>query len=86
MSDLAIWTNTVSSGEFLKLGKSKVKYMPIQIQPSQLLFYYPMDTGQSKPTVVINIDRDRSSLLTRFDMDVGGIFQGERTLSYQPNE
>jgi len=86
MSDLAIWTNTLSAGEVFKLAKSKVKYMPIQIKPETLLFYYPMDTGKIALPVTVNIDRDRSPLQTHFEMDVGGMFYGERTLAYQPNE
>ena len=86
MSDLAIWTNTLSAGEIFKLAKSKVKYMPLQIQPATLLFYWPMDTRPAQQTVTINIDRDRSPLQSHFEMDVGGIFHGERALSYQPNE
>ena len=85
MSDLAIWTNALTAGDIGKLAFSKVKYMPIQVKPDALLFYWPMDVGAILPTVPGFIsDRDRTK--SHFDLDAGGLFCGERTLSYQPNE
>lgn len=87
MSDLAIWTNTLSAGEILKLYKSKVKYMPLQIKPEHLFMYLPMDTTPRLPTVsgAFNIDVDRN-WRTSFNMDVGGLMWGEINSSYHPNE
>ncbi len=85
MSDLAIWTNALTVGDVRKLASSKVKYMPIQVKPESLLFYWPMDTH---PVAIAapndNSDVDRT--FTHFNLDTGGTFHGERTLSYQPNE
>ncbi len=53
--------------------------------PAALLFFWPMDTQPNFPTVTVNnFDVDRT--VSHFNMDVGGIFYGERTLSYHPNE
>ncbi len=86
MSDLAIWTNALTAGDIRNLAVSKVKYMPIQVKPESLLFYWPMDTHSTQPTIpgIDNTDRDRT--YSHFDLDAGGLFQGERVLSYQPNE
>lgn len=85
MSDLAVWTNALTAPDILKLAKSKMKYMPIQVKPEFLLFYWPMDTTPILPAVnAQNIDRDRTQ--SHFDLDIGGLMYGERTLSYQPNE
>lgn len=88
MSDLAIWTNALSAGDIGKLAFSKVKYMPFQVKPESLLFYWPMDTTPIGPVITggspANLDCDRNKY--HFDLDAGGLFSGERTLSYQPNE
>lgn len=85
MSDLAIWTNALTAGDIGKLAFSKVKYMPIQVKPEFLLFYWPMDTTPILPVAnAQNVDRDRTQ--RHFDLDIGGLMCGERTLSYQPNE
>jgi len=88
MSDLAFWTNALSAGDVGKLAFSKVKYMPFQVQPESLMFYWPMDTTPIGPVITggspANLDCDRNKY--HFDLDAGGLFSGERTLSYQPNE
>jgi len=86
MSELAIWTNALSTNQIYQLAASRVKHMPLQISPATLLFYWPMDTKPHLPTITgeNNICRDLTS--THFDLDAGGIFYGERVLSYQPNE
>jgi len=85
MSELAIWTNALTAGDIFKMSSSKVKYMPLQVKPESLLFYWPMDTT---PVLTVvnhqNVDRDRTK--SHFDLDIGGLMYGERTLSYQPNE
>jgi len=86
MSDLAIWTNIVSAGNIFKLAKSKVKYMPLQVQPESIFVYYPMDTSPSLPGTPGPSNRDLDRTLSRFVLDAGGHFNGERTLSYQPNQ
>jgi len=85
MSDLAIWTNALTAGDIFKLSSSKVKYMPIQVKPDSLLFYWPMDTTPvlTSPSA-FNVDVDRTK--STFNLDIGGLMYGERTLSYQPNE
>jgi len=85
MSDLAIWTNALTAGDIGKLAFSKMKYMPLQVRPEFLHFYWPMDTTPILPVVnTQNVDRDRT--YSHFDLDIGGLMCGERTLSYQPNE
>lgn len=86
MSDLAVWTNSLNAGEISKLAKSRVKYMPLQIRPDKLKFFWPMDTKPIQPTIAggDNFDVDRTQ--SHFNMDAGGKFCGERALSYQPNE
>ncbi len=59
--------------------------MPIQIRPAELLFFWPMDTHPVS-TAVPNDNTDADRTYTHFDLDTGGLFKGEKALSYQPNE
>lgn len=43
ISECAIWTNDLTAAEVALLAKSRVKRMPLQIQPSSLGAYWPLD-------------------------------------------
>jgi len=43
MTDAAIWEATLSEAEILQIYNSKIKRMPLQIQPSSLILYLPLD-------------------------------------------
>ena len=86
MSELAIWTNILETAQIVQLSKSRVKYMPLQISPSKLLFYWPMDTWPHVSGAPVRFNSDVDRTLNHFDLDAGGTFYGERALSYYPNE
>lgn len=43
LDELAIWTQALSANERANLASSRIKYMPLQIQPANLKAYWPMD-------------------------------------------
>ena len=43
MSDVACWDTILTAGEMALLGKSRVKGMPLQVDPSNLQMYLPLD-------------------------------------------
>lgn len=43
VNEVAIWDTELSQGEIEQLYNSKVKRMPLQIQPANLVGYWPMD-------------------------------------------
>lgn len=45
LSDLAIWDIEISADDALKLAKSRGKRMPLQIKPSNLIAFWPLDDG-----------------------------------------
>lgn len=47
ITEVAVWDVELSATEAAILGKSKVKRMPLQIRPSNLVAYYPMDDHTS---------------------------------------
>lgn len=43
INEVAVWSTQLSTGEISQLYKGKVKRMPLQIQPSSLVGYWPLD-------------------------------------------
>ena len=43
ISDVALWNVVLTTQEIAILGKSRVKGMPLQIQPDKLVGYWPLD-------------------------------------------
>jgi len=45
ITDVAFWTVVITDAEITQLSQSRVKRMPLQIQPSNLTGYWPLDQG-----------------------------------------
>ena len=43
INELAVWTSVLSTQERLLLGISKIKRIPLQVSPSTLVAYWPLD-------------------------------------------
>lgn len=45
ITEVAVWNAVLTAGEIAQLANSKLKGIPLQIQPSALKLYLPMDSG-----------------------------------------
>jgi hypothetical protein len=43
ISDVAVWTSVLSAADIQQLFRGKLHYMPLQISPSTLKAYWPLD-------------------------------------------
>lgn len=46
INDVAIWNVVLSISEISLIYNSKIKYLPLQIQPANIIGYWPMNNGQ----------------------------------------
>jgi len=65
ITDVAYWSTILNATEIYQLYQSNQKYMPLQIQPSSLQVYYPLDdlgdnVGRPTSGVSASIIQDRS--------------------------
>ena len=91
-SDFAVWNSILSQQQIDLIRKSKVKGIQLQINPSTLKMWIPLDgwpDGKVVPAAASALDifRDRSGNDNHFD-STGAFPTGmaERVCSYQPNE
>lgn len=62
ISELAVWNTILTSSEISLLASSRTRYIPLQVRPSSLVTYLPLDeVSQGVSVSVSNIIRDRSS-------------------------
>lgn len=83
-SDVAIWSSKLTAAEALALTQSKVKYFPLQVQPSTLVVYHPLDdvaNGVSANTKTF-IDMSGNG---NDATGVQGLGEAVELLSYQPH-
>ena len=87
ISDFAVWTSELTAAEFLQLGKSRVRRIPLQIQPSNLKAYLPLDDMPDGTSADGDVHRDESGNGTTGTGDNGANNTGltakaEEVLSY----
>src|SRR3990167_8633143 len=64
VSEVGIWNSVLSLNEIKQLSSSRTRYVPLQVSPSSLKRYFPLDEFSNKDTVSgIGVIRDRSPLL-----------------------
>ena len=86
ISDVAIWDAALSADEIALIYNSKIKGIPLQIQPANLQAYYPLDDF-SDGTIGINTFsfQDRSgkgTVVVGIDGDGDSVIVAEEILSY----
>ena len=82
ISDFAVWTVELTADEVLKLAKSRVKRMPLQIRPASLVSYYAIDEcgeGATCTNTVANLANVGTFTGTMTNNPTG---QAEQGLSY----
>ncbi len=90
LSEVSIWSEALTAGEVFLLYNSKVKGMPLQIQPANLVGYWPLDDFSDGTVLDTSVDgyKDRSGNGndgTGVDADGDSTNVAEQVLSYQPN-
>ena len=60
-SDVALWSSVLTANEVAQLAKSKGKRMPLQISPSTLLVYLPLDEEEDGTSADGDTFRDLSN-------------------------
>jgi len=58
ITDVATWNVVLTSQEILQLAKSRVKRMPLQVQPSALTAYLPLDEEENNTPANADVFRD----------------------------
>lgn len=90
LSELAIWTSVLSTSEILALAKGKIKGLPLQIQPSNLKAYFPLnDFSENIGATGTGTVRDLSATGATGTPGFGAggsspLGVAEQILSYQP--
>lgn len=87
INEVSIWDVALTIDEIALLYKSRIKRMPLQIQPSSLKGYWPMDDGAHGISADGDIVRDLSGNGNNGTGDDGGnntglTWQAESVLSY----
>lgn len=86
-SEVAIWSEILTVGQLETIRKSKMKGMPLQVNPANLRLYLPLDTIPDRVTIPANrVYPDRRNF---GPCAVGAgtpLGTAERVCSYQPNE
>jgi hypothetical protein len=87
ISEMAIWQSALTAGEISQLANSRIKGMPLQIQPTNLVLYLPLD--ENPLTTGINgVQFDdysgNGNNGTGVDADGDSLIIGESVLSYPP--
>jgi hypothetical protein len=91
--EASIWNSFLTPIQVKILSGSRIKGIPKQIDPEHLRSYWPSDDLRANGPLGTGFSRNREFGFTyafpqpRFNMtDEGGIFIGEKIVSYQPNE
>ncbi len=87
ITDFAVWTSQLTAGEVSLLYNSKVKRMPLQIQPSSLVWYMPLDDVAEGTGINGSVFSDMSSnKKDATGVEASGTTGGkaEEILSYHP--
>jgi len=81
LSDACIWDDIVSAGGFAQIYNARLKGMPLQIQLSDLLGYWPLDDHPNGINVNTLTFKDLSGNGNN-GTGVGGVAEAESMLSY----
>ena len=82
ITEAAIWNVVLTAAQIELLAKSRVKMMPLQIQPSALKAYWPLDESSDAGAVANAVDRSgngNTGTATSFPATAG---RAELNLSY----
>lgn len=91
VAEVSLWSTNLPHSKIKAIYTSHIKMISLQMQPSALVFYLPMDEGheyQARPNGLLV--RDMSGLNNHFSpanpLSVTGREYTERRNSYQPNQ
>ena len=88
VTEVAIWHTALSAEQVANLGKSRIKGMPLQIEPDSLRFYAPLDDYPAGQGTLNNLSFDNAAstavveVVTGVDVNDGSDTVGEKVLSY----
>jgi hypothetical protein len=83
ITDVAIWNKVISDIEVKKIYLSKTKNMPLQISPSSLVGYWPLDDFSDLNIALGSLSiKDRSHIYRNATPSGGLIGEAESILSY----
>jgi len=86
ITEVAIWNTALSATDIEILYKSKIKGMPLQIKPANLVAYWPMNSGRDGTSADGDTIYDRSGNGNNGTGDDGAgeglTWKGEEVLSY----
>lgn len=84
INEVAIWNTPLTASEVSLLYNSKIKGMPYQIQPTNLVGYWPLDDFPNGTNINTQTFKDRAGTNDGTGSDAGGesVTVGESVLSY----
>lgn len=90
IDELAIWSKALSDNDIADLYNSKIKGMPLQVQPANLVAYWPMDNGPDGASADGDTIRDLSGngsdgIGDNGANNTGLTWKAEEVLSYPPS-
>jgi hypothetical protein len=84
ITEVAYWSTELPANEIQLLANSKIKGKPLQVQPSNLVAYWPLDDGESGTSANGDIAQDLAGVNN--GTCSGGIWREETILNPPPNQ
>ena len=87
ITEVAVWTSALTQADANQLALSRIKGMPLQVDPSNLQGYWPMDEKAVGTDIngVTFVDSTGNNNGTGSDAGGQSTFSGEEVLSYPSN-